>query len=244
MKIKDALQTSSKHWFEQALDIVQLEDERKEKSRQIASNIDHFRPSMLHQCPRAIWYARKGYEASETKVQGLRRMAMGTLLHEFIERLSRKTDYFSSAEEDVFLDEDGTRILGHYDMIVKNPVGEYELIEIKSYGEPKPNSRYKLVLPKEEHILQWNWYSYLTSVTEGLPDVAEGFIFYINKNDQSYKIYNQKRDWVIVDQMLEKVESIQRYLDEDVIYPYQPDENHNWCNFRGQCERDYYLRGE
>ena len=243
MRIKDALQTSNKHWFEQVLDLQMLKEEREEKVEQIAKNIDHFRPSMVHQCPRAIWYARKGYEAEDNKVSSIKRMRLGTLIHEMIDDVAKKTPHFSSSEEDVEYREQEVYVLGHYDMIVKNPVGEYELMELKSYANPKPNSRYKLVLPKDEHIDQWNFYSYLSSINDELPDTTKGFIMYINKNSQDYEFYNQKRDQRRIDKMLNKLRKIQKYLDKDEHYPYQPDENHNWCNYRPQCEADFFLRG-
>ena len=244
MRIKDAMNTSTKHWFEQVMDIALLEYERRGRSYRIEDNLHHFRPSMIHQCPRAIWYARKGYEPKEASVQGYRRMMMGTLIHEFIDRIIKPTKHYSSSEETVTLEEEDIIVVGHYDMIVKNPVGEYELIEVKSYGEPKANSKYKLDLPKPEHVGQWNFYSYLTSINDNVPDTDKGFIFYMNKNTQEYKIYNQTRNWGVINKLLAKMDNIQRYLDNDLLYPYQPDENHNWCDFRSQCESDYFIRGE
>ena len=243
MKIKDAMRTSKTHWFEQVLNNQMLEEHRAEKAKQVAKNLDHFRPSMAHQCPRAIWYARKGYEGADIKVNSLWRMALGTLIHEMIETMAKKTPAFESAEQDLSLDLDDVYVLGHYDMIVKNPMGEFELMELKSYAPPKPGSRYKLVLPKDEHIDQWNSYSYLSSLNNNVPDVTKGFIMYINKATQEFKFYNQERDERRVTRLIAKMQKIQKYIDKDRPYPYQPNENHNWCDFKKQCESDYYIKG-
>ena len=237
MKIKDAMTTSnSKHWFEAALDKALLEEERKNRAKNIKNNIKRFRPSSLHNCPRALWYMRKGFMPAEAKPQGYRRMKMGTLIHEFIEYYTKLTPYYSSSEEEIEHNTNTYQIVGHYDLIVNNPQGGKELVEVKSFAEPNTNSKYKLELPKDEHIGQWNYYAYLT-------DVHEGFIFYMNKRTQEYKTYVQTYDNLRVQRMIKKLERVQEYLDRDEIYPYQENENHSWCDFKEQCEADYYFKG-
>jgi len=241
MKIRSALGSGSTHWFEQILNEEQLKREREYQPEHQENNLKHFRPSMVHACPRALWYARKGTEAAAIKPQSLRRMGIGTLLHEFIEDLVKSTSTYHSSEQEVVYDDGYIRMVGHYDLILVNPSGGYELVELKSYADPA--GRYKLNLPREEHIGQWNLYSFLTSVNDHVPDVDSGFIFYFNKNTQEYKIYQQKRNILRISNLLKKLNRVQDYLTMDKIYPYQPDENHNWCGFKSVCERDYFLKG-
>jgi hypothetical protein len=101
-------------------------------------------------------------------------------------------------------------------------------------AEPK-NPKYKAV-PKPEHVIQWNLYSLMT-------DLEEGIILYVNKNSQVYEICEVRRDSAILDATLAKFKKLKSYLDEDKIVPYQVNENHNWCNFQTTCERDYFVEG-
>ena len=234
MKIKESMDVSNKHWFERVLDNVDVNNFNSDKEKRAQSGTKHFRPSESHYCPRALWYSRKGYVKSMPKVQGLRRMGMGTLVHEFIDQRLQNSGRLDSAEIRVGSDDDNPPIVGSYDAIVRNDDGELELAEFKSYADPK--SGYRLVLPKYEHVIQWNLYSYLTKI-------RKGFIFYFNKNTQQYKTYKQTRNLNVLHNILEKFRKVNEYVKRDEIYPYQPDENHDWCDFKSQCETDYYIKG-
>ena len=223
-----------KHWLERELD--DYDSEVGEIDSAARDNVTNFRASLAHHCPRTLWYYRKGYKEEPPTSQGRRRMNIGTLYHDFIDAKFRGKGLLVSAEEDVIFDD--PPILGHYDAVVKHPgTGEDHLIELKSYAQPKPNSRFRLKLPKIEHIGQWNLYAaYLK--------IKQGNIFYINKNDQSYKIYDQIFKPKLVEGIFKKLRMVQRALDNDERIPYQPNENHDWCPFKTQCERDWFIRGE
>ena len=79
-------------------------------------------------------------------------------------------------------------------------------------------------------------YSLMTGINEGV-------IFYINKNNQEYIICETERNQSIIDTTLEKFRLVQEYLDKGEHFPYQPDWNHDWCNYKVTCEKDYFIKG-
>ena len=69
-------------------------------------------------------------------------------------------------------------------------------------------------------------------------------IFYINKNTQEYNIFETTRNDQIMIKVFNKLRKIRDYVDRGEIVPYQPKENHDWCNFKTTCERDYFIKGK
>tara|TARA_R100001086_G_scaffold249521_2_gene189556 strand:- start:252 stop:902 length:651 start_codon:yes stop_codon:yes gene_type:complete len=211
-----------KHWVEKTLDAYDQSDRRPAKVR------DYFSPSSVSQCPRAVWYHMMGYQEDATDSGGLRRMGVGSVYHEWIQEKLQKAGVLVSAEVEVT--HDSPPMKGFYDGIIRHPeTGEDYLIEIKSRSDNKYAVRY---LPRPEHLVQWNLYSLMTNVVKGL-------LFYVNKNTQAYNIYETQRDESILEKIINKMWMIQGYVDRKEIVPYQPDEKHDWCNFRTTCEKDY-----
>ena len=230
-RLKDVIDNfDGRDWLEVALDKYDQTTLREPKVR------DYFSPSSVHWCPRAIWYHMKGYEQDPIKANSVRRMMAGTVYHEFIEEKLKGSGVLVSAEEEVTWDD--PRIVGHYDAIIERTTDKkHILLEIKSMAEPK-NKKYLQYLPKHEHLMQWNLYSMMTGLDEGI-------IFYINKNSQEYMIFPVERNDDIIENILKKLKKIKGYLDldEEKIIPYLPDENHAWCNFQMTCERDHFIKG-
>ena len=225
--LNQILQDSGKHWLEASLESYDQTTLREPKIR------DYFSPSSAHLCPRAIWYQMSGQEQEPPSANGLRRMMTGTVYHTFIEEKLKGAGILVSSEEPVTWDDPPIR--GMYDAIIERPSDKkHILLEIKSMAEPK-NPKYKQV-PKPEHVIQWNLYSLMT-------DLEEGIILYVNKNSQVYEICEVHRDAAVLDSVLKKFKKLQTYLADDKIVPYQANENHDWCNFRTVCERDYFVKG-
>jgi len=213
------------HWLETALDSYDRTTLREPKPR------DYFSPSSAHFCPRALWYQMKGYEQDLPSANGLRRMMTGTVYHTFIEEKLKGAGILVASEERVEWSDPPMK--GTYDAIIERTSDKKNiLLEIKSMAEPK-NPKYKAV-PKPEHIIQWNLYSLMTGLDEGI-------ILYVNKNSQVYDICEVTRDDAVLESVFSKFRDVQSYLEEDKIFPYQIDENHNWCNFRTTCERDHFI---
>ena len=236
-KLKDILKDKdiSNHWLETSLDTYDRKANETSDKNFDGIPMDYFRPSSAGNCPRALWYQRLGYKQDPVKAQSLRRMNIGTLYHEFMETKFRGTGVLVSSEEEVSLDD--PPVVGHYDAIIMNPkTKEKELVELKSYANPK-NKNFRLTLPKADHIMQWNLYSLMT-------DVLQGIIFYINKNDQKYKIYPVKRNERVLTTLFKKLKMVQDAIDKGERIPYQPNENHDWCNWKNTCQRDWFLKGE
>ncbi|MAH51107.1 hypothetical protein CMI37_35145 [Candidatus Pacearchaeota archaeon] len=224
--LKDIVDSYQKHWVESVLDTYDQTTLREPKKR------DYFSPSGAHWCPRAIWYHNMGHEQDPIESQSLRRMGVGTVYHDFIQEKFEKAGILVSAEEEVTHDD--PPILGHYDAIVKHPeTDEDHLVELKSRNN---NKRALPYLPRAEHLLQWNLYSLMTGV-------VKGFIFYINKDNQEYNIYETKRNDKVLEKVLRKMRKIKDYVDRGEIVPYQPKEKHEWCPFKTTCEKDYYVKG-
>ena len=174
-----------------------------------------------------------GYDQDPIEANSLRRMGVGTVYHEFIQEKLEKSGVLVSMEEEVTWDD--PKMVGHYDGIIKNPETDEDfLLEIKSRSDNKRAVNY---LPRAEHILQWNLYSAMTKVVKGI-------IFYINKNTQEYNIFETTRNDQIINKVFNKLRKIRDYVDRGEIVPYQPKENHDWCNFKTTCERDYFIKGK
>lgn len=215
-------------WLEEALDKYDQTTLREAKVR------TYFSPSSAHWCPRAIWYYMMGYTQDAVPSNALRRMMVGTVYHEWLEEKLKGAGVLVSSEEEVTWDD--PPIVGHYDGILERPSdGKHILLEIKSMANPK--NKYALrYLPRAEHLIQWNLYSMMT-------DLEEGLIFYINKNTQEYMMYPVERDQALLDNTLHKLRKIKKYIDEDKKVPYRPKENHDWCNFQKLCEREHFIEG-
>ena len=72
-------------------------------------------------------------------------------------------------------------------------------------AEPKPigkEHKYDQFLPRHDHLIQWNLYSLMTGIDEGI-------IFYINKNNQQYIICETERNESIISTTLEKFKQVQ-----------------------------------
>jgi len=220
--------TLNKHWIESVFDAYDLTQQRPSYKR------THFSPSQAHLCPRALYYYMLGYEQDPIASQNLRRMGIGTVFHEFIEKKLIETELMVSSEQEVTYD--NPRIRGFYDAIIKRPADDKEiLLELKSMAEPK-NPKWRETIPRHDHLIQWNMYSLMTGINEGV-------IFYINKNNQEYIICETERNQSIIDTTLEKFRLVQEYLDKGEHFPYQPDWNHDWCNYKVTCEKDYFIKG-
>ena len=198
-------------WLETALDKYDQTTLREPKVR------SYFSPSSAHWCPRAIWYFMMGYTQDAVPADSLRRMMVGTVYHEWLEEKLKGAGVLVSSEEEVTWDD--PPIVGHYDGILERPSDKkHILLEIKSMANPK--NKYALkYLPRAEHLIQWNLYSMMT-------DLEEGLIFYINKNTQEYLMYPVARDQKLLDETLNKLRKIKKYIDEDRKVPYLSKENH------------------
>ena len=85
--------SANKHWIESALDIVLLEENKREYKKRT-----YFRPSSAHWCQRCLWYQMMGYPQPPDEPLGLRRMGIGTSYHEFIQERLKKTSLVDSIE--------------------------------------------------------------------------------------------------------------------------------------------------
>lgn len=226
-RLNDLLKDRDKHWLEGVFDQYERNQQREPYVR------THFSPSQAHLCPRALYYYMLGYEVDPISDNSLRRMAVGTTFHEFIEKRLTDAGVLVSAEQEITYDDPPIR--GFYDAIIKRPSDDKEfLLELKSMAAPKFKKDYQGEdLPRQDHLMQWNLYSLMTGINDGM-------IFYINKNTQDYYIKEITRNDDIIEQVLNKFKLVQEHLANEEIVPYQPDWKHDWCNYRATCEKDYY----
>ena len=159
-KLSQLLKDREKHWIESAFDNYDLTQQRASYKR------THFSPSQAHLCPRALYYYMLGYEQDPIPSQSLRRMGVGTVFHEFIEKKLVETGLLVSSEEEVTYED--PLIRGFYDAVIKRPEDDKEiLLELKSMAEPK-NPKYAQYLPRHDNLIQWNLYSLMTGIDEGI----------------------------------------------------------------------------
>jgi len=229
-RLNDILKDPNKHWLESTFDSYERGQQREPYVR------THFSPSQAHLCPRALHYYMLGYEVDPISDNSLRRMAVGTTFHEHIEKRLNETGILISSEEEVTYEDPPIR--GFYDAVIKRPSDDKQfLLELKSMAAPKYKKDYKGEdLPRQDHLIQWNLYSLMTGIDEGM-------IFYINKNTQEYYLKEVTKDDDIIQQTLDKFKLVQDYIAKDELVPYQPDWNHDWCNYRQTCEKDHFIKG-
>ena len=94
-KLSQVLQNREKHWIEAAFDDYDKTQQREPYIR------THFSPSQAHLCPRALYYHMLGYDQDPIASQSLRRMGIGTVFHEFIEKKLTETGLLVSSEEEI-----------------------------------------------------------------------------------------------------------------------------------------------
>jgi len=227
-RLNEILRDRGKHWLESSLDNHEKTLQREPYKR------THFSPSQGHLCPRALYYHMMGYTQDPIPDQNLRRMSIGTVYHDFIEKRLTDIGLLVSSEEEVTNEDPPIR--GFYDAVIQRPSDNKQfLLELKSMAEPR-NPKYAEPLPKNDHLIQWNLYSMMTGITEGM-------IFYINKNNQEYTICEIEQNDSIINSTLDKFKLVQEYLNKEEHVPYQPDWDHRWCNYKATCERDHFIKG-
>ena len=232
------------HWLEQALDAY-----LKNKALQNAArkHDGYFHPSQAGKCPRYLWYEFKGYQKDPVSIFSQRAFEEGNALHNLFERIFKDAGIVYGNEGGVIESPENLfnkfkldiPIRGTFDSIVIHPYDKsLYLVEFKSHKDVKDNGNSyskpwnKLDSPYMDHIYQWQLYSFLTGVMKGV-------IFYINKNTLQYKIFEQEQDKDIIYDIIEKFEDIYKYVKENKLYPFQPNENHVWCLYKNQCQFDY-----
>ena len=242
----------NQHWLEIILNKA-LREETKEAARKHHSQFFH--PSQAGMCPRALWYFMKGYTPERPTITSQKALSMGSTFHSMIETVFKKTGLVHSIESIMIADPDDlfnqynvpVPISGTYDVVIFDPFKRKYLIEVKSHKDSLKDTleidyndlttvcRWDyLTSPEVSHTLQWQLYAYLS-------EIPQGCILYINRNDLRFKIFEQTLDLDIVYNIFEKYDDILEHIKKDIIYPYQPKENHYWCPFNWQCHQDYAL---
>ena len=127
-KLSQVLQEREKHWIESAFDKYDLTQQRASYKR------THFSPSQAHLCPRALYYYMLGYDQDPIASQNLRRMGIGTVFHEFIEKKLVETGLMVSSEQEITYEDPPIR--GFYDAVIKRPSDDKEiLLELKRLNQ-------------------------------------------------------------------------------------------------------------
>ena len=230
--LKSRSKSTSKHWVESALDIVLLEENKREYTKR-----SYFRPSSSHWCQRCLWYQMMGYPQPPEEPIGLRRLGIGTAYHEFIQTRLVKTNLVQKPEDievEVFNDDPPMR--GFVDGILTHPdTDERYVLELKSRNE---GTRYaqKPILPSSAHLIQWNLYSHMSGVEKGL-------LFYINKGNNQYQIYDVERNDSILANTFEKFKRVWDAVQSGERVPFVECED-RFDPYREVSERDWYINGE
>lgn len=235
-RVSDMLKTKSKsvtkHWVESALDMVLLEENKREYTKRT-----YFRPSSAHYCSRCLWYMMMGYPQPPEEPLGLRRLGIGTAYHEFIQERLVKTNLVQKAEDielEVFNDDPPLR--GFVDGILTHPdTQEKYVLELKSRNE---GTRYaqRSILPSSSHLIQWNLYSHMAGIEKGL-------IFYINKGNNQYQIYEVEQNESILENTFEKFRLVWDAIQNNERVPYVECED-RFDPYREISERDWFIKGE
>ena len=230
--LKSKKLSTDKHWVESALDEVLLAENKREYKKRT-----YFRPSSAHYCSRCLWYMMMGYPQPAEEPLGLRRLGIGTAYHEFIQERLGKTNLVLTPEDiepEVTCDDPPMR--GFVDGILTHPdTGDKYVLELKSRNE---NTRYaqKTILPSSAHLIQWNLYSHMTGIDKGL-------IFYVNKGNQQYQIYDVERNDSILESTFEKFRMVWDAVQSDKRVPYVECED-RFDPYREVSERDWFINGE
>jgi|TARA_Y100000310_G_C20703221_1_gene832056 hypothetical protein len=178
-----------------------------------------------------------GYPQPPEEPIGLRRLGIGTAYHEFIQTRLVKTNLVQKPEDievEVFNDDPPMR--GFVDGILTHPdTDERYVLELKSRNE---GTRYaqKAILPSSAHLIQWNLYSHMSGVEKGL-------LFYINKGNNQYQIYDVERNDSILANTFEKFKRVWDAVQSGERVPFVECED-RFDPYREVSERDWYINGE
>ena len=233
-------QYMDKHWLELLLDTHSRETHKERESD------GYFHPSSAGKCPRELWYELMGYEVKPVSVMSLRHFETGKIFHTALQEKFKSMNILDCAEKKVEYEDKSLPIKGTLDAVIYRPSnGKPYLIEIKSHKDSLKDSLTidynddstvgswdELKEPHINHRLQWNLYSLMTGVIEGC-------VFYINKNDLRYKLFDVQQDRDLINKELIKYRDVYEHVKQKVLYPYQPEENHIWCPYKDRCELDY-----
>ena len=234
------------HWIEEILNDFFRDRLEKDSKRRFSS----FHPSQIGVCSRAIWYSLKGYPKQlPFSISSQRFSYVGRAFHQMFEDAFKNSEYFHSSEgklrssvDDIFSTEKlDISVSGNFDLVVIRPFDkEKYLIEIKTRKDRNDNiydDKYKswedLNESETDHVLQWQIYSFFSKINIGC-------ILYINRNNLKFKIFEQKRNDLLINKALDKYRLIYKFVKKNKTYPFQPDENHKFCLYSKQCQLDYF----
>jgi hypothetical protein len=159
-----------------------------------------FHPSSLHKSPKTLYrHYLEGDNNQEFEPRIKRIFGNGHGVHERLQSYLEKAGVLLQAEVPVESKE--FEIIGHTDGILE--VGGIKgILEIKSMNA---NTFYSTYDPKPEHLIQVNVYMFCTGIDRAC-------LLYECKDDQALKEFYVRQDPGILNPVLEKIQTVQKWL--------------------------------
>ena len=143
----------------------------------------------------------------------------GQVLHEYIQDALK--DELEGIEEEVSIEFNGLRLVGHYDMLIKDEKGELVVIDIKSTAAKRD------FLPVQAHLHQLMAY-------QGMMGGIRGALFYIHRNNWQMTYFSQDYDKNRFSQLLTKLSDLALHEKNRTLPPIDDE------IFEIECKTDWY----
>jgi len=205
-----------------------LTEERRPKQ------IGRYYPSEAGMCLRQVWYTYTQPKETDT---GLTRIFhMGTMLHEFAEKVlgsENPTLQLVASEQPFKIQEDGFTVSGRVDDIVLlKERNEKALVEVKSCRSVE-----RMAEPQNSHKMQLQLYMHATGVPSGM-------LLYIEKNTLKSKTFSVAYDADWAQRIMQRFGLLHRHLKDGVLPPAEGKRLREMsvmcanCDYAEECGRD------
>ena len=201
----------------------QMRVDNKKGNRVLAKN--EFRASEVASCSRKLYFKRT-LEPEVFDDETVGRFALGTIIHEYVENMLKRTQSYLSSERKIEYHGKIT-ISGHFDLMLYDEEGTF-LVDVKSTS---PFAwKYVENEPKAHHRVQMNTYL-------GILGLKRGYILPINKNEFKTFLQEVHYDDELYGATIAKLENVFDHLVAKTI----PDcDNEEWecryCYYREACK--------
>jgi hypothetical protein len=211
------------HWVQQIID-----EHLNSQQREVRVGLE-FHPSSCGKCQRLIQLSMLGVLNEKIDARLHRIFDAGNDMHNRYKRYFEDAGVLIADEKPFRLQIDDITIKGRVDLIVKDFMGEPQLLELKTMNSRRFEQLMQNDMYVEENFIQWNIYSRALDITKGV-------ILYENKDDQRIKPFSVQFCQEEFDKILNKLKFIHDYNMRGEIVPKPAVCNSRFCNAKEFCK--------
>ena len=231
-KMKDKpIEINKGHLIDKVHKGIRFDNEKNRKGHETKK---HWSPTDSSKCPRALWYAWKGFPVEYTDEE-LAVFSIGNFTHEFLQKILQNTGVQLCAEYRIDVNWKGFPVAGFVDSIIfdkKEGLCVVDFKTIRSSGMPFVRFKAKI-----EHNKQLQMYMDILKI-------KKGYILYWDKESGDMLQQEVKYEPKLIKEIEQLFKLVQHHLDKNTLPNSKYDEN-NWkcryCKFKEYCKKDYFL---